>query len=58
MFQTVYMKQTIYGKVYTAASMYDVIKVNYESLQAFGAVQLGAHCSGMCSTLDVRCLIF
>ena len=35
-----YGKQTIYGKVYTAASMYNVIKVNHVSMQDFGAVQL------------------
>ena len=33
------MKQATYGKVYTAASICDVIKVNYVSLQAFGTVQ-------------------
>jgi hypothetical protein len=57
-FQTVYKKQTIYGTVYTANSVYDVTRWTRRICKILKQFIWGLHSSGICSTLDVRCLIF
>jgi hypothetical protein len=57
-FQTVYRKQIPYDKVYTANSVYDITRWTRWVCKRLKQFIWGLHSSGMCSTLDVWCLIF